>query len=37
MSKDPRRIDFRVSTLNQASTMFIHEAPVGVKWKRMRG
>lgn len=29
--KEPRRTDLRVRILNQASTMFSQEAPVGVK------
>ena len=33
VSKEPRRTDLRVSTLNHASTMFNHDAPFGVKWK----
>jgi hypothetical protein len=37
VSKDPRRTDLRVRMLNQASTMFNHDAPVGVKWKWTRG
>ena len=36
VSKDLRRTDLRVRTLNQASTMFGQEAPVGVKWKSTR-
>jgi hypothetical protein len=29
--KGPRRMLFRVSTLNQTSIMFSHDAPIGVK------
>ena len=31
VSNEPRRTDLRVRMLNHASTMFSHEAPVGVK------
>jgi hypothetical protein len=35
--KLPRRIAWRVRTLNHVSTWFIHVAEVGVKWKVIRG
>lgn len=35
--KLPRRMAWRVSTLNHVSTWFIHDAEVGVKWKVIRG
>ena len=36
-ANEPRRTDLRVRTPNHASIMFSHEAPVGVKWKRIWG